>query len=123
MEETLYDAEDLLQELLEKHPDLLAGDQMRADLPRRWLLIGREVGIPDAPGAVDRWSIDHLFVDQDGTPTLIEVKRSTDTRLRREVIGQMLDYAANIVAHWPPGEIRQLFEARCSKLGSTPTPR
>ena len=117
MEETLYDAEDLLQELLEKHPDFLAGDQMRADSPRRWLLIGREVGIPDAPGGADRWSIDHLFVDQDGTPTLIEVKRSTDTRLRREVIGQMLDYAANIVAHWPPGDFRQLFEARCSKLG------
>ena len=28
-------------------------------------------------------------------PTLVEVKRSSDTRIRREVVGQMLDYAAN----------------------------
>jgi hypothetical protein len=28
-------------------------------------------------------------------PTLLEVKRSSDTRIRREVVGQMLDYAAN----------------------------
>jgi hypothetical protein len=25
----------------------------------------------------------------------LEVKRSSDTRIRREVVGQMLDYAAN----------------------------
>lgn len=43
----------------------------------------------------------------------METKRSSDTRLRREVIGQMLDYAANAVVYWPPDEIRQRFEARC----------
>ena len=48
----------------------------------------------------DRWSLDHLFLDQDGVPTLVEVKRSSDTRIRREVVGQMLDYAANGVANW-----------------------
>ena len=30
-------------------------------------------------------------------PTLVEVKRSSDTRIRREVVGQMLHYAANAV--------------------------
>jgi hypothetical protein len=33
--------------------------------------------------------------DQNAVPTLVEVKRSSDTRIRREVVGQMLDYAAN----------------------------
>jgi len=29
---------------------------------------------------------------------VVEVKRGTDTRIRREVVGQMLDYAANAVS-------------------------
>ncbi len=57
----------------------------------------------------DRWSVDDLFVDQDAVPTLVEVKRSSDTRIRREVVGQMLDYAANAVAHWELERIRASF--------------
>lgn len=38
-----YDSEDLLQGLLAQYPNLLAGDQMNEDQPRRWLLISREV--------------------------------------------------------------------------------
>jgi hypothetical protein len=38
MGETEYDSEDLLQGLLAKHADLLAGDQIDPDRPRRWLL-------------------------------------------------------------------------------------
>lgn len=37
--------------------------------------------------------MDHLFVDQDAIPTLVEVKRSSDTRIRREVVGQLLEYS------------------------------
>src|SRR4051794_12230288 len=44
-----------------------------------------------SPGGSSRWSLDHLFVDQEGVPTLVEVKRSSDTRARREVVAQMLD--------------------------------
>jgi hypothetical protein len=55
----------------------------------------------------------HLFLDQDGVPTLVEVKRSSDSRIRREVVGQMLDYAANSIAYWPDGAIRSLFAASC----------
>jgi hypothetical protein len=43
------------------------------------------------------------------------VKRSSDTRLRREVVGQMLDDAANAVSHWPPERIRSTFEAACEQ--------
>ena len=41
MTEARYDAEDVLQKLLADYPDLLAGDQMRPNEPRRWLLITR----------------------------------------------------------------------------------
>ncbi|MDP9378706.1 MAG: hypothetical protein M3Q29_00895, partial [Chloroflexota bacterium] len=77
----------------------------------RWLLISRERGVPAEEGGGYRWSVDHLFLDQDAVPTIVEVKRSSDTRIRREVVGQMLDYAANAVVYWPVETIRAEFEA------------
>jgi hypothetical protein len=112
-----YDSEDLLQDLLARYPNLLAGDQIDTDAPRRWLLVKREAPVPAEPDGTGRWSLDHLFLDQEGIPTLVEVKRSTDTRLRREVVGQMLDYAANGVAHWPVETIRAMFGARVLAAG------
>ena len=117
MKQSEYESEDLLQELLQKYPNLLAGDQIDSKSPRRWLLISREIGVPGEEEGADRWSLDHLFLDQDGIPTLVEVKRSSDTRIRREVVGQMLDYAANAVAYWPIETIRAKFEARCDEEG------
>lgn len=103
-----FAVEDDLQRLLELHPNLLSGEQLRPGDPVRWLFVKREAGIPDGDSQGDRWSLDHLFLDQDATPTLVEVKRSTDTRIRREVVGQMLDYAANASLRWPRGRIREL---------------
>lgn len=85
--------------------------------PRRWLLVKREAGIPDREAGGSRWSLDHLFIDQEAVPTLVEVKRSDDTRIRREVVGQMLDYAANGVVYWPAERLRADFEARCAHQG------
>ena len=104
MEESAYESEKIIQRLLGNHPDLLAGDQIDSREPRRWLLVTREMGVPGEEDGANRWSLDHLFLDQDAVPTLVEVKRSTDTRIRREVVGQMLDYAANAVAYWPVEE-------------------
>jgi len=109
VEHRRYANEEILQELIAKHPDLLAGDQIDADAPPRSLLIRREAAIPDSADGGDRWSVDHLLVDQYGMPTLVEVKRSTDPRIRREVIGQMLDYVANAQAYWGSGRMRQML--------------
>jgi hypothetical protein len=119
MTEQPYDSEDLLQELLARYPNLLAGDGLRA-APRRWLLISREVAVPSERDGADRWSLDHLFVDQEAVPTLVEVKRRSDTRIRREVVGQMLDYAANAVVYWPGERLRATFEAGCEAEGRDP---
>lgn len=108
-----YESESLLQELLANYPDLLAGDQINEVSPRRWLLISREMSVPSEEGGIGRWSLDHLFLDQDGIPTFVEVKRSCDTRIRREVVGQMLDYAANGVVYWSSENIRTKFIANC----------
>jgi hypothetical protein len=87
MQAASFATEDDFQRLLASFPELLAGDQIDAEAPRRFLLISREQGIAAEEGARDRWSLDHLFLDQDGVPTLVEVKRGTDTRIRREVVG------------------------------------
>src|SRR4051794_11961433 len=109
MTEQPYDTEDVLQRLLADYPSLLAGEQVNATDPRRWLLITREAALPSEEGGGGRWSVDHLFLDQDGIPTIVEVKRSSDTRIRREVIGQMLEYAANAVVYWPVESLRAQF--------------
>jgi hypothetical protein len=120
MDEQPYPNEDLLQTLLENYPDLLAGEQINEASPRRWLFVSREFGVPESEGGPDRWSLDHLFLDQEAIPTLIEVKRSSDTRIRREVVGQMLDYAANSMIYWPAGVIREKFELACESRGNDP---
>jgi hypothetical protein len=76
------------------------------------------VGIDRAGGVAasggGRWSVDHLFLDQEAIPTLVEVKCSSDSRIRREVVGQMLDYAANAVVYWPIETVRSLLNAAVS---------
>jgi hypothetical protein len=110
----------LLQALLAKYPALLAGDQLGGS-PKRWLLVGREASLPGELGGGGRWSVDHLFIDQDAVPTIVEVKRSSDTRIRREVVGQMLDYPANAVVYWPVERLRAGFEAACQLAGEDPS--
>ena len=110
-----YESEDNIQALLAQYPSLLAGDQIDPDAPRRWLLIAREMPVPGEKDGGGRWSLDHLFIDQDAIPTLVEVKQRSDTRIRREVVGQLLDYAANAVVHWSEGHMRDCFLARCAK--------
>jgi hypothetical protein len=101
------------QDLLARFPELLSGDQIDPSVPRKWVLVRREKAVPADENGGGRWSLDHLFLDQDGVPTLVEVKRGSDTRIRREVVGQMLDYAANCVVHWPVGGLQADFEATC----------
>ena len=115
--ETEYEAEAVLQKLLAKYPDLLAGEQVRPADPRRWLLISREHAVAGEEGGAARWAIDHLFLDQEGIPTLVEVKRSTNSQIRREVVGQMLDYAANGSAYWSLETVIAAFVRRCEREG------
>jgi hypothetical protein len=118
--ETDYDSEKVLQSLLAKYPEVLAGHDEPGSVPTRWLLISQEYGVPGEDQGSDRFSLDHLFVDQEGIPTLVEVKRASDTRARREVVAQMLDYAANGIVYWPPEQIRAKWEAGCETQGKDP---
>ena len=103
LEEKRFETEELLQELIGQHPELLAGDQMRPDDPLRWILVRREMPI-------EGWAVDHLLIDQHARPTLVEVKRGSNRQVRREIVGQMLDYAATAASVWSERDLRQVFE-------------
>lgn len=105
--EQAYEAEDVLQELLAKHPDLLPGEAMNPEDPRRFLLVKREARVAGM-------ELDHLFIDQDAVPTLVETKRGTNTQVRREVVAQMLDYAANAAGEWSADKLSTWLDERCT---------
>ena len=110
--------EDLeLQRVLEVNPDLVPGDQINPSDPRRWLVVKREMPVPDPTTGDNRWSIDLFFADQDAMPTFIECKRYKDTRAKREVVGQMLEYAANGHYYWSKDEMRNYAEQAAEKNG------
>jgi hypothetical protein len=120
MFEQPYELEVDLQDLIERHPNLLAGDQVNPGAPRRWLSLSREAGLASEDDGADRWSVDHLLLDQDAIPTIVEVKRSSDSRIRRAVVGQMLDYAANAVTYWNLDRLRERFEEAVREEGREP---
>jgi hypothetical protein len=117
MNEAPYDKEDDLQKLLAQHPQLVYS--VSESIPEL-LLVAREAGVPGDEDEYDSFSLDHLFLDKDGVPTLVEVKRSSDTRIRREVIGQMLDYAANASIYWTVETIRGMFVSNWETSGHNP---
>jgi hypothetical protein len=99
--------------LLSRFPELLVGDQIDPQDPRRWVFVGREQPVSTGEIGAAQWSIDHVFLDQDGIPTLVEIKRQSDSRIRREVVGQMLDYAANFATYWTVETLQAGFEDTC----------
>lgn len=107
-----------LQPLLARAPRLLAGD--RDGSSGRYVLVQRELGIAHGEDAGARWSVDHLILDDEGVPTLVEVKQSANTQIRREVVGQLLEYAANFTNYWSAERIRSSFESAWREKGRAP---
>lgn len=120
MTEKPYEYESVLQEKLSAYPRLLAGGQMSNRGIDRWALIAREKGVPDTRDGGDRWSADHLFVDQDAVPTIVEVKRGENTEIRRTIVGQMLDYVAHASIFWDAATLEERFIETCEELGVSP---
>ena len=120
LEDERFEKEDELQALIAEHPELLDGTQMRPDDPLRWILIAREQGIAESSDAAARWAVDLLLADQDALPTLVEVKRGANSEIRRTVVGQMLEYAANAARTWTADALRRAFEESTDARGLDP---
>ena len=127
---TGYSSEAALQAILAEHPALVPGVSIDALMCREF-----QSGIGPA---------DLIALDAEGTLTLVECKLAANPQVRREVIGQVLDYAsrlwkmsiADFETKWASrtgespftamgddqGIIRATVEARksCAKRCSTP---
>jgi hypothetical protein len=104
--------EDALQMLLQRYPQVIPGRQIdpASEDPPRFVLLRREM-------PVGGWSLDHLYVDQRGILTLVETKLIQNPESRREVIGQVIEYAANTNESWAYGRARQYATEFWSKEG------
>jgi hypothetical protein len=117
-----FKLEDLLQALVEKYPSLVAGDTAE-DEKRRWLCVTREAPVGDSGESPGRWSLDHLVVNDLAVPTLVEAKRASNTEVRRQVVGQMFEYAANASAYWDVAAFRESWEVSVREGGGDPDAR
>lgn len=104
--------EEALQTLIEQYPEVLPGRQMDpgSDDPPRFVLLCREMPIGG-------WSLDHLLVDQRAVLSLVEAKLVQNPEARREVIGQIMEYAANAAESWGNGRARTAAAEFWSKRG------
>lgn len=107
--------EDALQSIFENYPEILPGHQIAAgaDDPPRFVLLRREMPVGSS------WSLDHLYVDQYGIPTLVETKLSQNPESRREVIGQIVEYAASADSTWTSTLIRERSSRYWQDRGET----
>lgn len=105
--------EDALQTILQKYPQVIPGKQIDpvSEDPPRFVLLHREM-------PVGSWSLDHLYVDQKGILTLVETKLIQNPESRREVIGQIVEYAANALEFWGSGRVRQYATEFWAKQGA-----
>lgn len=101
---TGYANEASLQQLIAEHPSLIPGVSARAVACREF-----SSGVGPA---------DVVILDESGDLTLIECKLTTNPQIRREIVGQVLDYASRL---W--GTSVDQFEAawrRASKSDVSP---
>ena len=96
------------QKLIKKYPDLIPGDQIDSENPRRWLFVGEEVYFPTLEGG--GLKLDLLFFNQDGIPTLVELKKSDNNELNKRVVAQILEYGANILLSMDTPSLRKRVE-------------
>lgn len=102
-----YENERFLQEIIRDNPYLLERS-LEGEIAKKLYLIKRELSVKVLEDGYNYYSLDHLMVDEDGIPVLVEVKRSTDTRIKREVVAQMLDYASS-ASKWNVEELKRSF--------------
>lgn len=92
-------SEKWVQELLFKHPRLIPVDEIEPAYSGL-IPIARELRTPRGP-------LDLFFINTKGHMTLVETKLWRNPEARRQVVGQIIDYATEI-SHW---SYRELIEA------------
>jgi hypothetical protein len=89
--------EERLQELLAEHPELIPINEIEPAFSPL-IFLGREV--PCAAGAIDL-----LYTNPSGYLTVVETKLWDNPEARRQVVAQIVDYAA-VISNWSFEELR-----------------
>lgn len=111
LDQLVFDNEILLQDVVERFPEVIALDDLGVTEP--FVVIGREV-------ATKAGYIDVLCIDGDGILTVIETKLARNSQIRREVVGQVLEYVAQLSkwrAHDVVQSANQYFASTGVKVG------
>ncbi|MGB9693379.1 MAG: hypothetical protein ACPLYF_00885, partial [Fervidobacterium sp.] len=95
--ERRLEKEEVFHKHLERFPEIIA-EALDPDSPRKFIVLKKEAGVTGG-------SIDLLLLDQNYVLMVVEVKRAESIDLRRKIIGQGIEYAANLVIEWTTGEI------------------
>ena len=96
-----FASEEELQRFLKEHSGLMPLEEIELEAPPL-LCIGWEVGL--ASGAEDI-----LYIDQNGLLTVVETKLRKNPEARREVVGQILEYAAQM-SSWSASDVERQAE-------------
>ena len=116
MQEAPFYSEAAFQKLLAQCPNLIAGGSMESVAPDRWLIVSEMARAPQkGESRSNQWTLDQLLIDEEGVPTLLAVLKRSDMPFRVEIVGQLLDHAANAAEYWPIDRIKANFEATCRR--------
>lgn len=106
------DPEATLQTLFEKHPNIIPGKQIEPgnDDPPRFVLLRRDMPVKGN-------SVGNLYVDQHGMLTVVETRLFENPESRREMVGRIIEYAADAAEAWGNGQARVMATEAWSKEG------
>jgi hypothetical protein len=104
--------EEALKTLFERHPNIIPGRQIEpgSDDPPRFVLLRRDMPVRGS-------AVGNLHVDQHGMLTVVETKLFENPESRREVVGQIIEYAADAAEAWGNGRAREMATEAWSKEG------
>jgi len=108
LDHTPFEKERQLDSYVENYPQLLASALSTDEDELRFVLLERQAGIDDSDaGRSGRWAADAIFLDQTGTLTIVEDKLSHNPEIRRKMVGQMIEYAANLLDTFTVDGVRE----------------
>ena len=55
LKEIKFYSEDIFQELIERYPNILEGDQITLDNPKECIFVSRKIRVPDKENGINRY--------------------------------------------------------------------
>lgn len=97
-----------LEALLEGSPELLSMDELDPSAAAPMIPIGRQIGLGGQ-------ALDLLFLDMQGTLVGVETKLRKNPEIRRQVVGQVLEYGAHL-SEWTVEDVERQASTYLAKL-------